>query len=291
MKEKIVVFIVIAIFLAAASPLSSQLAFGENDPITPEEYQKMLGVGMDVSWAQFKKEITKYNENMVKDYKKEGFSTIRIRVNDDVPAEEKIPIINRIVNDCLNNGLIPIIAFSAETFKENPTEENLENVVNWWGTIAEHFKDYPYLLSYDLIIETTGNINEHTDILNECYEKAVSRIREIDPYRIIFITPPNVSNPFYLPVLRIPSKANGYIMAEWHFYAGGPSKKNTSKLWTTGTPYEKLLILDKINAALTWQEHTGIRTWVGAWMPGNYNHGNNYSVSEQVNSQRLCPAH
>ena len=71
-------------------------------------------------------------------------------------------------------------------------------------------------------------------------------------------------------------------MAEWHFYASGPDKANEKKLWTTGTDAEKKLITDKIQTALAWQQQTGIPTWVGAWMPGNYNKGNTYSVEEQT---------
>lgn len=71
-------------------------------------------------------------------------------------------------------------------------------------------------------------------------------------------------------------------MAEWHFYASGPSKTNKEKLWTTGTEKEKQIIIDKINLELDWQKKTGIPTWVGAWMPGNYNDGNDYSVEEQA---------
>ena len=33
---------------------------------------------------------------------------------------------------------------------------------------------------------------------------------------------------------------------------------------------------------LFWQKETDIPTWVGAWMPGNYNEGNTYTVQEQV---------
>ncbi|KGG79391.1 hypothetical protein Y919_12475 [Caloranaerobacter azorensis H53214] len=69
-------------------------------------------------------------------------------------------------------------------------------------------------------------------------------------------------------------------MAEWHFYASGPSKTNKRKLWTIGTEEEKQLITNKINIALEWQKNAGIPTWVGAWLPSNYNDGNDYSISE-----------
>ena len=59
-------------------------------------------------------------------------------------------------------------------------------------------------------------------------------------------------------------------------------RQNEKKLWTTGTDAEKKLITDKIQTALAWQQQAGIPTWVGAWMPGNYNKGNTYSVEEQT---------
>lgn len=90
------------------------------------------------------------------------------------------------------------------------------------------------------------------------------------------------SNPAYLSELQVPSQANGYLMAEWHFYAADPSKTNEKKLWTTGTAAEKQLVLDQIQLALDWQAQTGIPTWVGAWMPGNYNDGDDYTLSEQM---------
>ena len=45
---------------------------------------------------------------------------------------------------------------------------------------------------------------------------------------------------------------------------------------------KKKLITDKINYALEWQKKTDIHTWLGAWMPGNYNDGDDYSIDEQV---------
>ncbi|WP_408625490.1 cellulase family glycosylhydrolase [Crassaminicella thermophila] len=123
---------------------------------------------------------------------------------------------------------------------------------------------------------------EFTEKLNELYEKVVTEIRKISPTRIIIISPRIRSGADYLKELKIPTKSNGYIMAEWHFYASGPSKTNEKKLWTTGTEEEKQLITNKINIALEWQKNTGIPTWVGAWMPSNYNDGNDYSINEQV---------
>ena len=59
--------------------------------------------------------------------------------------------------------------------------------------------------------------------------------------------------------LKIPSAHNGYLMAEWHFYASGPDKTNEKKLWTTGTDAEKKLITDKIQTALHGSSRRGFR--------------------------------
>ena len=96
------------------------------------------------------------------------------------------------------------------------------------------------------------------------------------------ISPRLRSDAAYLHELEIPTDHNDYLMAEWHFYAAGPSKTNVRKLWTTGTEQERSLIDEKIQLALEWQQETGIPTWVGAWMPGNYNDGNDYTIEEQV---------
>ena len=118
--------------------------------------------------------------------------------------------------------------------------------------------------------------------MNQLYEQTVSAIRNTNPERIIMISPRLRSDPYYLNELKIPSRHNGYLMAEWHFYASGPDKLNEKKKWTTGTEEEKELITNKVEAALAWQKETGVPTWVGAWMPGNYNKGNSYSVQEQI---------
>ena len=253
-----------------------------NLPISPWSYQQLLGRGMDVDWSKTKQGRTYYNVQAVKDFKAEGISHVRIRIKDQ--ADEKLfASLDQQIQDCLDNGLIPVIAYQADEFKNEPTEENIQKVVQWWGTVAERYQDVSHLLSFDLLIEATDALNKNPEKLNEIYERVVAEIRKTNPTRIIMISPRLRSDAAYLHELKIPSEHNGYLMAEWHFYASGPSKTNPRKLWTTGTDEEKALILEKINIALSWQEQTGIPTWVGAWMPGNYNQENDYTISEQVN--------
>ena len=252
-----------------------------DEPITPWEYQALLGKGIDVDWSKTTSGQENYSIQAVKDFKAQGISHVRIRIKD--PANENLFIhLDKQIQDCLENGMIPVIAYQGDELKNNPTEENINKVVDWWRTVATRYKDYSDLLSFDLLIEVTDALSKEPDKLNEVYERVVAEIRKTNPTRIIMISPRLRSDAAYLTELKIPSQHNNYLMAEWHFYASGPSKENPRKLWTVGTDEEKQLINEKINLALQWQKETGIPTWVGAWMPGNYNDGNDYTVLEQV---------
>lgn len=264
--------------------ISSYKGYGDevvNSPIQPWDYQKMLGKGMDVDWSKTEQGKEAYTAKAAKDFKAAGVSHVRIRVKDKAD-EELFKYLDQQIDDCLENGLIPIIAYQADEFKNDPNQKNIEKVADWWYTVAERYKEKSYLLSFDLLIEATDALNKQPEKLNDIYETVVSRIREVSPNRILIISPRLRSDPEYLEELKIPKEHNDFLMAEWHFYASGPSKENERKLWTTGTAEEKKLITEKINYALAWQQKTGIPTWVGAWMAGNYNDGDYYSVEEQV---------
>ena len=251
-----------------------------NQPIDPWIYQKMLGYGMDVDWSKTKSGREYYSTTACKNFKASGLGHVRIRIMDNI-SSELFASLDKQINDCLENGLIPVIAYQADAFKNNPSEANMKKVVSWWSAVSKRYQNKSYLLSFDLLIEATDALNKQPEKLNELYERVVTEIRKTNPYRILMISPRLRSDAAYLSELEIPTKSNGYLMAEWHFYASGPSKTNERKLWTIGTETEKKLITDKIQLAVQWQEKNNIPTWVGAWMPGNYNDGNDYSVSEQ----------
>jgi len=194
----------------------------------PAEYQKKLGKGIDVDWAKTKLGSQFYNQKTPVDFQKRGFSHVRIRVKDDL-TPPVIQHLKKVINDSLAAGLIPVLAYQAKDFKENPSQENLEETVRWWTTAAENFAGFSPKLSFDLIIEVTDNLNKEPEILNNFYEKAVSEIRKTNPQRIIFISPVVRSAPENLEKLKIPSQAKGFLMVEWHFYASGPDKKKSQK--------------------------------------------------------------
>lgn len=56
-------------------------------------------------------------------------------------TQELLEGLDRQIRDCLDNGIIPIIAYQADTFKNDPSDKNIENVVTWWSEVAEHYQD------------------------------------------------------------------------------------------------------------------------------------------------------
>ena len=141
-------------------------------PIDPLAYQQMLGKGMDVDWCKTAAGMSLYHPDVPKDFKQAGISHVRIRVKDEA-TEELLALLERQVSDCLETGLIPIIAYQADELKNDPSDKNLRRVEAWWRTVSEHFRDESFLLYFDLIIEVTDALKNQPERLNEIYERLV----------------------------------------------------------------------------------------------------------------------
>lgn len=278
----IVTIVLIASLISAyiyhTEQLTRKQETGEQ-PLTADEYQKILGIGINVDWLTYPRVNHYYFQwrskgVLVPEYfKKAGFNNVRIRVNGDVVTNHTLLTqLSMAVNDSLEAGLIPIITYTAPELRENPTSRIAQqHFIEWLLIIAEKFRNYPYTLSYDLLIKSSGKIKDYPNILNKVYQKTLKEIRLIDPYRIVILTPAKVSSPFYLDELNIP--ADKYVMAEWHIYAGGPR----------GCDYNETYIEKSIQAALQWSKSTGIPTWMGAWRP------NVYPKAGGGNPTPICP--
>ena len=272
------------LFMSLMLTLTAFIVNAQPSAIAPRDYQQMLKKGIDVDWwgRSEKNKYGAYSETAVKRFAQQGIKHVRFRLHHYHFTDEDFKRLFSQINTCMQNELIPIIAFSAKPYKENPNAGEHEKVVEWWKRMAEKCKNLSPMVSFNLIVEPSDQVKKDVEELNSLYEDCVTAIRKTNPKRIVFIAPPKLSHPEGLKDLKIPSMENGYLMAEWHFYAAGPSKSNDKKRWTTGTAEEKQKIKKSIKVAVDWQKKTGIYTWVGAWMPGAYNKDDNYSVKEQT---------
>ena len=256
------------------------------DAITAEEYVSDLGVGFDVTWSEFGRYMDLYQEQVVIDFADAGFTNVRIRMNEENPDATFMANLKAQVDHCLAHGIKPILAYQGFYLEESATspEDAREHLSNWWRNMAEFFQGYPPELAFNVLVEISGNYKKDPETMNFVYEGVYEAIRETNPSRNIIFPPVNISNPDWLSELEIPGGDDPYTMAEWHFYAAGPDPTpGHRKYWNDGTTLEEREnITAPIETAVAWMNETGYVSWVGAWMAGNYNKGNDYTVEEQV---------
>ncbi|WP_312777762.1 glycoside hydrolase family 5 protein [Pseudescherichia sp.] len=256
--------------IAAALLLATPAVYAE-PPLTAARYAAQLGVGMDVDWARTERGIREFDPLVVRDFAAQGIRHVRIRVAGE-PTEARLIHLRKLVQACEQYGVIPIIAWQADEYKNDPKPENEKEVVNWWIAVAHYFGNSSPQLGFDLIYEPADKLNHNLVSLNRVYEKTIKAIHDIDPQRMIFIAPRLRAAPEDLANLKLPAHSQNYLLAEWHIFPWGPLKSNGKYPWTSGTAAEKSAIRNRINVALRWQQKTGHVSWVGGWGVGESSH-------------------
>ncbi|WP_336221909.1 cellulase family glycosylhydrolase [Citrobacter amalonaticus] len=254
-------------------PLIALLAFASftlcatQTPLTAERYAQQLGVGMDVDWARTEQGIREFDPLVVRDFHEKGISHVRIRVAGE-PTEARLIHLRKLVEACEQYGVIPIIAYQADEYKNDPSASNEKEVTNWWVAVAHYFSRSAPLLGFDLIYEPAGKLNHDLASLNRVYDKTIRTVHAIDPQRMIFVAPRLRAVPEDLANLKLPPQSQSYVLAEWHIFPWGPVKNNGKYPWTSGTAAEKTAIRTRIASAVHWQQKTGHVSWVGGWATG-----------------------
>ncbi len=254
--------------IATALLLSSGWAIAAEPPLTAALYAQKLGVGMDVDWARTERGIREFDPLVVRDFRAKGISHVRIRVADE-PTEARLIHLRKLVEACEQYGVIPIIAYQADSYKNDPKADNEKEVTDWWIAVAHYFGKRSPLLGFDLIYEPADKLNHNAASLNRVYEKTIKVIHSIDADRMIFIAPRLRAAPEDLPSLKLPAHSQNFLLAEWHIFPWGPLKNNGKYPWTSGTAAEKAAIHNRIATALRWQQKTGHVSWVGGWGVGS----------------------
>ena len=257
--------------MVAALVFSSGWAFAVEPPLTAAHYAQQLGVGIDVDWARTERGIREFDPLVVRDFRAKGFTHVRIRVAGE-PTEARLIHLRKLVEACDQYGVIPVIAYQADEYKNDPKPDNEKEVVNWWIAVAHYFDKSSPLLGFDLIYEPADKLNHNPASLNRVYEKTIKAIHGIDAERMIFIAPRLRAAPEDLSSLKLPTRSQNTVLAEWHIFPWGPLKNNGKYPWTSGTAAEKASIRSRIGAAVRWQQKTGHVSWVGGWGVGESIH-------------------
>jgi Cellulase (glycosyl hydrolase family 5) len=250
-----------------------------------QEFVNQMGaVGMDLDWAMSAaRGIDSYRSNFPKMLKDAGVTHVRIRTMTTKPDAAFLAHLKGVVQDSLNAGLVPIIAYQADSYKNNPNPSTLAIANEYWKQVSNTFSGFGNQIAFDLIIEPTDALNKNSVDLNQYLKTIKSTVRAISPNRIVFLTSRVRSNPEYLNELdKSLYNSDPNVAVQFHGYASGPSKTNLSKLWTTGTAQEQKIFEDYIKPAVDFRTQNNVPIWFGAIMFGNYNEGNNYNINQQI---------
>lgn len=228
------------------NPEGYMFGFGKvNSPrLINEMFCELVGPDFTADfWKQFKDNyITRDDIAFIKEC---GANTIRIPFNyrlftdeyymGSASADEGFTRIDSVVGWCRELGLHVIL--DMHDAPGGQTGDNIDDSYGYpwlfeseksrtlfcdiWKRIAEHYKNEPVVLGYELCNEPVAPYFENEDYLNSCleplYKKAVAAIREVDTNHIVLLGGPQWNTNF--KVFK-DSKFDDKIMYTCHRYGG-----------------------------------------------------------------------
>ena len=274
--------------------------YGQDKPIPAAEYQQMIGAGFATSWFKtpLPQTVELPDSKLIKtmtDLRKAGFSNLRLRARADIygfpditadtspePAKQLdnasmdrlLNELERVITIANDHGITPILSWIHHEAESRASTQDCENYVAWWAVVAEHFREFPHALSFNLMteigIQGFGGLRIDPSLSNDWMHQAMLAIRatgDNNATRNLILTSP-LKTERGLTKLKTDVFKGPYLLAEWHRYASGPNQKGGSKDWhNDGSEEERRILLDAVDTALRFQQSRGIPTWLSAWMP------------------------
>lgn len=209
--------------------------------------------------------------------KKAGFSAIRLPVSWSSHADLAAPYtidesfferIDWAVENALSRDLALILDMhNFEALLLNPASQK-ERFLELWRQIAEHYRDAPPQLMFELLNEPNGALNE---VWNDYLAAALAVVRESNPTRTVIVGPTHWNGIDDLAGLELPDDPNLIVTVHnyepFHFthqgagwVAGGSDWLGTT--WD-GTPKEVAAVQDRLDRAAAWGEAHGRPLFMG----------------------------
>ncbi|AKI98197.1 endoglucanase [Kosmotoga pacifica] len=152
-----------------------------------------------------------------------GFNTVRIPIRWSAHALEDYPYtidsaffdrVDHLINLALFKGLTVIINIHHYEELMNDPNRQKERFLCIWKQLAEHYKNYPATLYFELLNEPHSNLTPKK--WNALIKDCIAVIRIIDLTRILIIDAPHWASPYALNLLELPNNEN--LMVSFHYY-------------------------------------------------------------------------
>jgi endoglucanase len=197
-----------------------------------------------------------------------GFDSVRIPVRWSAHAAESAPYtidprffdrVDWAVRQSLQRKLIPIVNIHhyGEMFEE--PEKNRQRFLALWEQIAEHYKDFPPELAFELLNEPQDKLT--ADIWNSILADGIHVVRRTNPTREIVVGPLGWNAIGELHGLVLP-KDDRHLVVTVHYYSPfqfthqGADFVSGAQQWLgrkwTGTKPEQQAVERDLDTAISW---------------------------------------
>jgi endoglucanase len=247
-------------------------------------YNSLIGGGVNLANALEAPKEGEWGVRLEEEYfdaiAKAGFKSVRIPVRWSAHASEKAPYfvddkfferIDWAINNALERDLAVVLNMHHYEELTRDAPRHRERFLVLWEQIAEHYKDYPDRLFFEILNEPGGTIS--TDVWNELLALAMKRMRKSNPDRIIVVGSGDWNRVSSLGVLRLPEDDRNIIVS-FHYYdpltfthQGASWVGEESNLWLgtkwTGTELERRATMFHLDAAYGWGQREGRPIYMG----------------------------
>ncbi|MCX5636129.1 MAG: glycoside hydrolase family 5 protein [Planctomycetota bacterium] len=241
-------------------------------------------IGYDPIWMS--KDEGRFKEKHFKIIKEGGFNTVRINLHPFRHMDKNAPyrlssfwfeITDWSVENALKNGLMVIVDMHEYNSIGDDPEGNKERFLSFWRQIAQHFKDTPDNVIFEILNEPCRNLTP--ELWNQYYREALAIIRQSNPTRTVIIGPPFWNSVKHLNELKLPEDDRNIIVTV-HYYLpmdfthqGAPwaDRKDKVGVKWLGTEEEKQAIVGDFETVQNWAKKHNRPIFLGEF--GAYDKG------------------
>ncbi len=208
-----------------------------------------------------------------------GFDFVRLPIRWDTHAEMTTPYtinasffnrIDQVVSWALENKLVVILDFHNYGGIMTDPSNNKKRFIGIWQQIAEHYKDYPPQVLFELLNEPNDWLN--ASVWNEYLRETLNTIRMTNPMRDVIIGDAQSSTYDWITTLDLPD--DPHIIATFHYYVpnqftlqgadwiAGDTRSWLGTTWQ-GSGEEKARIISNFDLVANWASQHHVRVLLG----------------------------
>jgi endoglucanase len=247
-------------------------------------WNSLIGKGVNLGDALEAPEEGKWEVRLEEEYfeliAEAGFNSVRIPVRWSAHADVNAPYtidktfmarVDWAIKRALSHKLTAIVNIHHYAEIVEAPAEHKERFLAMWKQIAEHYRDYPDTVYFELLNEPCKKLT--SELWNEYAEEAIRLIRKSNPIRAIIVGPASWNNISERRSLRLPRDDKNLIVT-FHYYqpfefthqgaswAGEKSKAWVGTTWT-GTEKEKQDIISHLDEAVRWAREKQVPLFMG----------------------------